>query len=58
MAYAQRLLKALGMGKVYEIGTWLCARYLGEGPTSVQNVVLHLARLQKKIKGENIICVF
>ena len=41
MAHAQRLLKALGMGQVHEIATWLCARYLADRSTSVQNGILH-----------------
>ena len=35
VAHAQRLLK----------GTWPCVRYLNDGAASVQNVILHLARL-------------
>ena len=41
MAHAHRLLKALGMGSVHEIGTWFCARSLADRSTSVHNVIQH-----------------
>ena len=36
MAHAQRLLK---WGQVHEHVTWLCARYLADRSTSIQNII-------------------
>ena len=44
-----RMPEAFEVGQVQEVVTWLCARYLADRSTSVQNIILHLALPPKKM---------